>query len=208
MTENAEYGVAMPKNLLILAAICALLAGFGPVWAASNEAAKLRASNGLGAFTPPEAFLNGNFVADELEPRYVFGKVKDFWKSRSCPSSWLIEDNERSRVKEEQNHPGAFEYTLYLEEDCPGKVAYYVFIDRSQAKSTQWLEWRRNFHRSKTEEQFSAVNAVLEQADRDGFPVDAELRFIEIGGDLISKTPEAFLTGELKVKPIYEIKRP
>jgi hypothetical protein len=197
----------MNKNVIILSVICTLLIGFGPVWAASDQALKLRASHGLAEFSPPEVFLNGNFVADETEPQYVFGKVKDFWKSRSCGSSWLIEDNEISRIKELQDQPGAFEYTIYLEEDCPGKVAYYVFVDRSHAKSSQWMEWRKNFHKSKTEERYAAISAVLEQADHDGFPVDAELRFIEIGGDLISKKPEAFLTDDLKVKPIHDLRQ-
>ncbi|HYA41577.1 MAG TPA: hypothetical protein VEF34_09755 [Syntrophobacteraceae bacterium] len=197
----------MPKNLMILPVICALLVSFGLAWAASDEASKLRALHGLSEFTPPEVFLNGNFVADEIEPQYVFGKVKDFWKSRSCPSNWLIEDNERNRIKEAQDQTGAFEYTLYLEEDCPGTVSYYVFVDRSRAKSAQWMEWRRNFHRSKTEEQYCAVSAVLEQAARDGFPVDAELRFIEISGDLISKRPEAFLKANLKISPIYDLRQ-
>jgi hypothetical protein len=133
--------------------------------------------------------------------------VKDFWKSRSCPSNWLIEDNERNRVKDQQNQSGPFEYTIYLEEDCPGKVAYYVFVDRSQAKSAQWMEWRRKFHKSKVEEEYAAVNAVLEQAAQGGCPVDAELRFIEIGGNLISKKPEDFLTGDLKVTPICDLRQ-
>jgi hypothetical protein len=197
----------MRRYFIILSAICVLSIHSSPVWAASRDALKLRALYGLGEFTPPEVFLNGNFVADELEPQYVFGKVKDFEKSRSCPASWLIEDNERNRIKARQDQPEALEYTLYLEEDCPGKVAYYVFIDRSLAKSTKWLDWRRNFHKSKTEEQFSAVSAVLEQAARGGFPVDAELRFIEIGGELVSKRPEDFLKSDLKIKPIYDLKK-
>jgi hypothetical protein len=167
---------------------------------------KLRAVEGLSEFSPPEAFLNGNFVADEIEPQYVFGKVKDFWKSRSCPAAWLIEDGQRDRIKNQQNMSGPFEYTLYLEEDCPGKVVYYVFVDRTQARAGQWMEWRKVFHKSKAEQEYGAVGAVLEQAAASGFPVDAELRFIEIGGSLISKRPEDFLTGDLKIGPIYDLK--
>ncbi len=47
----------------------------------------------------------------------------------------------------------------------------------------------------------------MEQAAGSGFPVDAELRFIEIGGDLILKKPEDFLTVDLKVNPIYDLKQ-
>ncbi len=67
------------------------------------------------------------------------------------------------------------------------------------------MEWRKVFHKSKAEGEYGAVGAALEQAARSGFPVNAELRFIEIGGDLILKRPEDFLAGDLKVKPIYDL---
>jgi len=198
----------MSKSLVILVAIGAILITSSPAWAASQDASKLRAQNGLSEFTPPEAFLEGNFVADEIEPQYVFGKVKDFWKSRSCPTSWLMEEGEKNRVKNQQNVSGPFEYTIYLEEDCPGKVSYYIFVDRSQAKSDQWMEWRKKFHgQRKAEPQYSAVSSALEQAAQSGFPVNAELRFIEIGGNLISKRTEDFLTEDLKIRPAYDLKQ-
>jgi hypothetical protein len=206
--EPKGNGDAMSKALIILLAICALFTIFSPVWGASDGAMKLRALNGLSEFIPSEAFLNGNFVADEIEPQYVFGKVKDFWKSRSCPTNWLIEESERNRVKDHENVSGPIEYTIYLEEDCPGKVAYYVFVDRTQAKSDQWMEWRRKFHgKNRTEPQYGEVSALLEKAAQSGFPVDAELRFIELADNLISQKPEDFLTGDLKMSPIYDLKR-
>ncbi len=192
----------MLKFLVIFAAICAISTPLSPVWAASESALKLRSQNGLCDFMPPDSFLNANFVADEIEPQFVFGKVKDFWKSRSCSTNWLIEDSERDRLKDQS---GPVEYTLYLEEDCPGKVVDYIFVDRSQFKSDQMMEWRKVFHKSKAEGEYGAVGAALEQAARSGFPVNAELRFIEIGGDLILKRPEDFLAGDLKVKPIYDL---
>jgi hypothetical protein len=185
-----------------------LLALFGTAGAASEQAMKLRGKNGLSAFTPPEGFLAGNFVADEIEPGYIFGKVKDFVKSRSCPTSWLIEDGEKKRLETRDQQAGPIEYTLYLEEDCPGKVAYYVFVDRSQANLAQWMEWRKKFHgKSKTEPQYAPVKAVLEQAVQNGFPVDGELRFVEVEGALQLKKPEDILTGELKFQPIYDLKQ-
>jgi hypothetical protein len=185
-----------------------LLALFGTAGAASEQAMKLRGKNGLSAFTPPEGFLAGNFVADEIEPGYIFGKVKDFVKSRSCPTSWLIEDGEKKRIETRDQQSGPVEYTLYLEEDCPGKVTYYVFVDRSQANLAQWMEWRKKFHgKSKTEPQYAPVKAVLEQAVQNGFPVDGELRFVEVEGALQLKKPEDILTGELKFQPIYDLKQ-
>ena len=44
--------------------------------AASQKAAALRQANGLTAFTPTEKFLAGNFVADEMNPAFIFGTVQ------------------------------------------------------------------------------------------------------------------------------------
>lgn len=196
----------MFKSVRFLLVICAVFVPFSAVWGASEGAMKLRAQNGLGEFAPPASFLNGNFIADELNPQYIFGKIKDFNKSRSCPTAWLIEDGQRDRLRNRQDLTVPFEYTLYLEEDCPGKVAYYVFIDRSQSKAGQWLEWRKVFHKSKTDEEYGAAGAALDQAAGKGFPVDAELRFVEIGGELILKKNEDFLRSDLKIKPLYDLK--
>jgi len=194
---------------------CSVLLGFlivlalsASTWAASEQAVKLRGKSALSEYTPPEAFLSGNFVADEVEPVCVFGKVKDFVKSRSCTTTWLIEEGEKKRIEARGQQSGPIEYTMYLEDDCPGKVAYYVFVDRSQAKGAEWMQWRQQFHgKNKTEPQYGAVKAGLEQAAQNGFPVDAELRFIEINGDLSLKKPEDILIGELKVQPIYDLKQ-
>ena len=197
----------MRRFCFMLLGVSIVLALCGATWAASEQAMKLRGKSGLSEYSPPETFLSGNFVADEVEPGFIFGKVKDFVKSRSCPTTWLIEEGERKRIEAREHQSGPVEYTLYLEEDCPGKVAYYVFVDRSQANAAQWMEWRQQFHKSKAEPQYGAVKAGLEQAAQNGFPVDGELRFIEIEGDLLVKKPEDILTGELKFQPIYDLKQ-
>ena len=183
-----------------------LLAAFGTSWAASEQAMKLRAQSDLSEYTPPAAFLNGNFIADEVEPAYIFGKVSDFVKSRSCPTSWLIDSGERNRLEKQGQQSGPFEYTLYLEEDCPGKVVHYVFIDRSQADSAQWMEWRKQFHKNKVE-LYNTAKAGLDKAAQDGVSVQGELRFVEIDGNLMVKRAEDYLTGDLKTKPIYDLKK-
>lgn len=175
--------------------------------AASDEAGKLRGQNALSEYAPSDAFLSGDFVADEDDPAYIFGKVKDFVKSRSCPTSWLIEEGEKKRIEAKGQASGPVEYTLYLEEDCPGKVAYYVFVDRSQANAAQWMEWRKQFHKNKAEQQYGAAKAWLERAAQKGFSVDAELRFVEVGGELALKKPEEILMTDLKFQPIYDIKQ-
>ena len=147
-------------------------------------------------------------MADEVEPAFVFGKVRDFVKSRSCPTTWLIEEGEKKRIEARDSQSGPVEYTLYLEEDCPGKVVYYVFVDRSHADIAQWMQWRQKFHgKSKTEPQYGAAKFSLEQPAQNGFPVEAELRFMEINGDLSLKKPEEVMVGELKFQPIYDLKQ-
>ncbi len=177
----------------------------GSAFAASDQAMKLRNRSDLTPYTPPDAFLSGNFVADEDNPGFIFGKVKDFVSTRSCPTSWLIEEGERNRIQGLDPKSGPVEYTLYLEEDCPGKIVYYVFVDQSQANTAQWLEWRKRFHKNKAEQQYGAAKASLDRASENGFPVDGELRFVEVNGDLALKQPEQILTGDLKFQPLYDI---
>lgn len=167
--------------------------------AASKKAAELRQSQGLIACTPPAKFLAGNFVADEMNAAFIFGTVKDFAASRKCPTTWLLEKDAQDRTDK------AREYALYLEEDCPDKVVYYVFMDQSNLTPQQWIEWRRRFHKSKTDPQYSQAKAKLEQALKDGFVVSGELRFLQQDGDLMSKSPEAYLRVDLRFAPIYDL---
>jgi len=184
------------------------LVGAATTWAASEEALKLRSRNALIGFPPAEAFLSGNFVADEIEPGFIFGKVADFVKSRSCPTTWLIEEGEKRRIEGKDRQASPLEYSVYLEEDCPGRVTYYVFVDRSHHDMAQWMQWRQQFHgRSKAEPQYAAAKSGLEQAAQNGFPVNAELRFLEVNGELSLKKPEEFLMGELKFQPVYDLKQ-
>lgn len=175
-----------------------LLAGGGlPVQAASQKAAAMRQANGLTEFTPPEKFLAGNFVADEMNPAVVFGPVQAFAKSRPCPITWLQETHP---AKEK---PG--EYAIYLEEDCPDKVVYYVFLDQSGLTPQQWYEWRQKFHKSKAEQQYGAAQSKLEKACKKGCGFTAELRYIQTNGELATKSPEAVLRDDLKVAPVYDL---
>jgi hypothetical protein len=176
-------------------------AGSG-AWAASAKAINLRQANGLTQFTPPEKFLAGNFVADEMNPNVIFGPVQAFAASRKCPTAWLIEAGDKNRLGSKDL---LAEYTLYLEEDCPDKVVYYVFIDQSGLTPQQWIEWREKFHKSKAGEQFATAKSKLEKACTAGCGVGAELRFIQENGDLVPKSPEAILRGDLHYTPIYDL---
>jgi hypothetical protein len=183
-----------------------LLAGNGAAaWAASAKATALRQANGLTAFTPPEKFLGGNFVADEMNPGFIFGTVKSFVASRKCPTAWLIESGAKNRPAGAGAQDPLAEYTLYLEEDCPDRVAYYVFIDQSGLTPQQWIEWREKFHKSKTGEEFASTKSKLDTACTAGCGVGAELRFIQINGELLAKSPEKVLIDDLKFTPIYDL---
>ena len=191
-------------SMLMGAAIVLVICG--AAGAASEQAMKLRGQNGLSEFAPPEAFLAGNFLADETDPAFIFGKVRDFSKSLACPATWLIEEGERKRIEARDQQSGPVEYSIYLEADCPGKVTYYIFVDRS-FNSAQWLEWRRQFHKTKAEPHYREAKASLDQAAQNGFVVDAELRFVALNGDLLLKRPEDILAGDLKFQPIYDLKK-
>lgn len=187
---------------------CLLLVGQGATaWGASAKATALRQANGLTAFTPPDKFLGGNFVADEMNPGVIFGTVQAFAAGRTCPTTWLIEDRDKNRPAGPGSPDVPAEYTLYLEEDCPDKVVYYVFIDQSGLTPQQWIEWREKFHKSKTGEQFASAKSKLEQACTAGCGVGAELRYIQKDGELMTQSPEKVLRDDLKVAPIYDLSR-
>ena len=177
------------------------------VLAASQKAAALRQANGLVAFTPTDKFLSGNFVADEMNPGFIFGPVKDFAASRKCPTAWLIEADQKSRLPGPGNPDQPAEFTVYLEEDCPDQVVYYVFIDQSNLTPKQWIEWREKFHKSKTEPEYGSTKSKLDKACTAGCGVAAELRFIQKNGELVNKSPEEVLGQELKFAPIYDLNR-
>lgn len=197
----------MPRAVVILASLLVLFGSAGPL-AASEKAVALRAANGLVAYAPPEAFLTGYFLADEREPAFLFGTVADFAASRKCPVAWFVEEGEKARMARPAGPEGPSEYTLYLEEDCPGRVRYYVFVDQSAMTPGQWLEWRRQFHKGKAEGEYGATRERLEKAVAEGMRIGGELRFIMDDGELVvGKTPEACLGPDLAFEPSYDLKQ-
>jgi len=184
----------------ILLGFLLLMAHGSGVWAASQKAAALRQAQGLTVFTPPE-----NFVAEEADPTCIFGTVRDFATSRQCPTTWLIEADVKNRPVGPGSPDKPREYTLYLEEDCPDRVIYYVFVDQSGMTPEQWLEWRRLFHKSKAAPQFGKAKSNLEQACQQGCGVSGELRYLQKDGELLQKSPEEYLRVELKFAPIYDL---
>ncbi|MGA9755948.1 MAG: hypothetical protein WBV23_12500 [Desulfobaccales bacterium] len=194
-------------RLLPLFLGCLLLVGnSSAASAASQKATALRKTNSLTIFTPPEKFLAGNFVAEEMTPDFIFGPIKSFVASRKCPTTWLIEAGAKNAQGRAGSPGQPAEYTLYLEEDCPDKVIYYVFIDQSGLTPQQWIDYRRQFHgQSKTEPEYGPTKSKLEQACQEGYGVGAELRFIQKNGELLNQSPEKFLRQDLKFAPIYDL---
>jgi len=177
------------------------------VLAASQKAAALRQANGLVAFTPTAKFLAGNFVADEMHPNFIYGPVKAFLATRKCPTAWLMEADQKTQMAGPGSQGKPAEFTVYLEEDCPDKVVYYVFIDQSNLTPREWIEWRQKFHKSKTEPQYGDVKSKLDKACTTGCGVGAELRFIQVNGELVGPSPEKVLGQDRKVTPIYDLNR-
>jgi hypothetical protein len=193
----------MTRLIPIFLGITLMVGCVSGAWAESQKAMELRQANGLTPFNPPEKFLTGNFVADEMNPSFIFGPVRAFAASRKCPTTWLIETGEKKLLAGQGGTP--MEYTVYLEEDCPDQVVYYVFIDQSGMTPEQWIEWREKFHKSKAEPEYGSTKSKLDQACKAGCGVGAELRFIQKNGELVNKSPEAMLLGDLHYPPIYDL---
>ena len=198
----------MTRLLPIFLGFLLLVCNGTTAWAASAKATALRQANGLTAYNPPEKFLAGNFVADEMNPGFIFGPVKDFAASRKCPTAWLIEAGAQNRPAGLGSPDTPAEYSLFLEEDCPDKVVYYVFIDQSGLTPQQWIAWREKFHgKSKADPEYSEAKSKLDTACTAGCGVGAELRFIQKDGELVAKSPEEVLRADLKFAPIYDLNR-
>ncbi|WP_243363094.1 hypothetical protein [Fundidesulfovibrio terrae] len=197
----------MSRMTAILAGLF-VLACLSPAHAASQKALDLRKADGLSEFSPPEAFLSGGFLADEMEPCYLFGSVKEFVASRKCPTTWLIEEGEKARIAKPASPDAPLEYTLYLEEDCPDGVVHYVFVDQSAMTPKQWIEWRKQFHKSKAEGEYGATKDRLEKAVSEGMKISGELRFIMKNGELSgNRTPEQTLRQDMNFPACYDLKQ-
>lgn len=66
---------------------------------------------------------------------------------------------------------------------------------------------RNSTAEAKRSHNYAAARTNLEQAAKNGFPVDAELRFMEINGELSLRKPEEILMNEVKFQPLYDLKQ-
>jgi hypothetical protein len=185
-----------------------LLGNFSTVLAVRQRATALRQTDGLTVYTPPEKFLASNFVADEVNPAFIFGSVKSFVASRKCPTTWLVEEAAKNNLDKLSSLGQHAEHTIYLEEDFPDKVVYYVFIDQSDLTPQQWVESGCQggcHHQSKTEPEYDPTKSRLAKACQEGCGIGSELRFIQKDGELLNQSLEKFLCQDLKFAPIYDL---
>lgn len=189
---------------VVLIGLATLVASALPATAQSDRAKALRQELGYVPYTPPAAFLDGFFIADETKPAFLFGPVSDFVAKRACPAHWVIEEAELERRNARDPANPLFEYTLALEEDCPQGVVHYVFVDQSAMNPKQWIEWRRQFHKNKAEPEYADAVARLAKAVGDGFPVTGELRFVLRDGVLDPASPQAILPTALSCPARYD----
>ena len=195
-----RYG-CMLLGAAMVVAIC------GAAGAASEQAMKLRSQNGLSEFAPPEAFLAGNFLADETDPAFIFGKVRDFTKSLACPATWLIEEGERKRIEARGQSVGPGRVFHLPGGGLPGQ-GHLLHLRRPVLQFRPVAGMAPAIPRkTKADPHYKEAKASLDQAAQNGFAVDAELRFVALNGDLLLKRPEDILTGELKFQPIYDLKK-
>ncbi len=200
------------KRVLTTAVLLTLvMAGMSaaPCLALTERALSYRKANGLVEYSVPREFLSGFFVANETEPRYVFGPVSRLVKACSGRKTWLIEEGELRRVEdaEKEADPRPLEFTVYLESDSPGKTVYYVFVAQRNPDSDNWMKWRWLFHKSKAEAEYRQTRDRLDHAVDEGVRLSGELRFLVVDGRLDTENPESAILRDLKLTPFYDLEK-
>lgn len=215
---------AAPKALTLLALACALCALALPALAAgkasgaslpqkkhvlSRKAQELRQEGDLVPYQPSEAVLKALFTADEDAPRGVYGPISAYVRTRACPTAWLIEKGELERVRELSSRTELvpYEFSVTLEEDCPGKVSHAVFVTAPGSTPEAWLKWRSQFHGSKAARHYAAALEALKKAEAAGLAPHAELRFLSVNGELLNRNLEDVLREEGRLAPVFDLEK-
>lgn len=197
---------ATALRLLAAVLLCLLPStaqGRGPV--PSPIAQEMQKHGDLIPFSPSAEVLAGYFVADEAAPELVYGPLRDYVASRLCRTAWLIERGEKARLDRAAGQAAPLEYSLVLEEDCDDRVTHATFVLLRPADPKAWLEWRSQFHKSKTEGHYGAARARLEKAASDGFSVSGELRFFTLNEELLLRPVEQTLKADRRTRPVYDL---
>ncbi len=206
-----------PACLFVLILLCAALAPATAAAAGAKDgrakqpspaALALRKEGGLLPQAPLPAVPGSYFVADEATPGFIFGPVEAYVTSRSCPTAWLMETGEKERLDRHLAAAGQsapFEYSLVLEEDCPGRVTHATFVFLSAVDAKGWEQWRQQFHKSKTEGYYGAARDRLQKAAAEGVAVGGELRFLSVNGELLPRRMEDVLQAEGRCPPVFDL---
>ena len=181
-----------------------VLTSYGlPVGAASQKAVALRQANGLTEFKPPEKFLAGNFVADEMNPAFIFGPVQAFAKSRQCPTAWLHRD-----PSGKQSSPEKYgEYTVYLEEDGPDKVVVLRLRGPERPDSAAMVRMAAKIpHEQGSGPVRRGPDRNWNRPARRAAVLRRNCDLLQKNGELLTaKSPEAVLRDDLKFAPLYDL---
>jgi len=197
---------SMLKKLYRMALVLAL-AGLimTPAAVAAEAAQAFRQQNGLLPYAPPAWFLEGDFVAREKNPVYVFGPVQDFVAALGGTPAWLIEDLELKRLEQAAAEGKKLEYTLYLETASPEGTQYWVFVVMPHTSAEEWFDARRAFHGRKAEAYYSATRKEFEHALDQGLKIKGELRFLIEQGETSLEVPEDVIMSRYKVRPVFDL---
>jgi hypothetical protein len=190
--------------LVVSVFMAASLVITAPVVSAESVRA-FRQKNGLQAYSPPEWFLRGAFIACEKNPDYVFGTVQDFVKALSGTTTWLIEDMEIERLEAASKEGKKIEYSLFLEAASPDRTEYWVFVVLPYESAQAWYDARRAYHGRKAEEYYGKTRSELESAMIQGLNITAELRFWIENGETSLKAPEEVIVSRYKFQPVFDL---
>ena len=164
-----------------------------------------RQKNGLQAYTPPEWFLRGHFIACEKNPGYVFGPVQDFVGALGGTTTWLIEDMEIERFEAASAKGKKIEYSLFLETVSPDRTEYWIFVVLPYENTASWYDAKRAYHGRKAEEYYGKTRKELEHALSQGLHINAELRFWIVNGETSLEAPEDVIMSRLKFQPVFDL---
>lgn len=165
-----------------------------------------RQQMGLLVYEPPVWFLEGQFVAREKNPRYLFGPVKDFVKALGGTTTWLIEDQELKLLDRAAAEGKAPEYSLFLEVVRPDRTEYFVFVVLPHENAKAWYDARRAYHGRKAEDYYGGTQREIEKALRQGLKVKAELRFFIENGDTSLQVPEDLIRDRYRCQPVFDLR--
>jgi hypothetical protein len=170
-----------------------------------ESAQSFRQQNGLLAYAPPAWFLEGNFIARERNPGYVFGPVQDFVRAMGKKTAWLIEDLELKRLKQASADGKTPEYSLFLEAVSPERTEYWVFVILPHESAKEWFAARRAYHGRKAEGYYGKTQSMLERALSQGLKIKAEIRFFIEKGEIRLASPEDIIMNRYKFQPVFDL---